>query len=457
MSEELQSNVVEEKPEDVVDGGEEVVERAESVEGAGSDMDDLFGDDDDDEDDDEGVSRRRIDTQGEGEDDGDEDEDNIGRRRRNYVDEDEDEEQAMYTRKFYGEDDYDKSDQEEDKHEFREEDVVLTRHVVPTKITSEENDADTTIYYAKVPPFLTIDPIPFDPPTFENVVRERLTNGLSKEEQLEDRLIDQNTIRWRYSRDDNQRVFKESNATIVQWSDGSYSLKLGDEYTDILLNDTDNTFLTVSHDQQELMQCVHGGEISKSLLFVPISTTSKLHQRLSKAIVRRNATETMGPRSMIVNIDPELEKKELEKKQSQVFRERRKKKQKEIEALESLETTGFGNNSYSASRKRSTTPMSYGGSRRDEYEEDDFIVDDEEEEPEYAGEEDDDDLDGFEEEEEEQEEEEEGEDEDADEKRAERLRELKRQGTAAYNDDEKSGSESPKRRKVAVIEDDEDD
>lgn len=412
-------------------------------------MDDLFGDDEEEEDN-EGNDRNRdenIDNENR-----DDDDESITVRRRNYMDDDEDEEQAMYTRKFYGEDDYNKSDQEEDSHEFKEANIELVRHIVPNKITSGSQEPENKTIYAKVPPFLTINPIPFDPPCFEAQVKERLAGSTSNEERLGERLIDQNTIRWRYSRDADQHVFKESNSQIIQWSDGSFSLKLGDEYTDILVNDTDNTFLAVSHDQQELMQCTDGGEVSKSLMFVPISTTSKLHQRLSKAIIRRNQKATLGPRSMIINVDPEIEKKELEKKQSQMFRDRRKKKLKEIEAQqESPDTTGFGNNSYSSSRKRGGTPSQYGESRRDEYEEsrrdeyeeDDFIVEDDEDELEYAGEEDD----------EEEEEEEEEENDDEDQKRAERLRELKRDATSTYQEDD--DEEAKKRRKVAVIEDDE--
>ncbi|CCC71518.1 hypothetical protein NCAS_0H02080 [Naumovozyma castellii] len=390
-------------------------------------MDDLFGDEEEED------ENKSVDEQSE--------DDDIGSRPRRT---DIDEEEAMYTRKFYGDDDYNRysSDQDNALHHFKEENVELIRHMVPYKTSSEKTD-ETTVYYAKVPPFLTINPVPFDPIAFESDVRDRLSNYSSKEDQLGDRLIDENTVRWRYSRDANQRVFKESNAQIVQWSDGSFSLKLGDEYTDILVNETNNTFLAVSHDQQELMQCYNGGEITKTLMFIPTSTNSKIHQQLSKAVTRRNQREHLGPGTMIINRDPEVEKRELEKKQGQIIRDRRRRQLKEKELLESPDTTMDVSGGYET-RKRNTPNPSLGSRRQDEYEEDDFLVDDEDEE------------DFIEDDEEEEEEEEE---EDNDEEKAERLRNAKRSG---YDEDnQESGTEnessSSKKRRVAVINDDEDD
>lgn len=43
----------------------------------------------------------------------------------------------------------------------------------------------------------------------------------------------ENTIRWRDVLDDEGNTKKESNARIVRWSDGSYSLHLGSEIFDV--------------------------------------------------------------------------------------------------------------------------------------------------------------------------------------------------------------------------------
>ena len=418
----------------------------------GDDIDDLFGDKDEDED----EEKQKQDLS-----DADEDEEDdgfiTGRRRKLDLDD----EEEMYTRKFYGEDVSNLSGQEDDNdhHVFKEEDVELVRHMVPYKVTSDK-DSDKTIYYAKVPAFLMIDPIAFDPPTFEEKVKERLSNFSSKEDQLGDLLIDENTVRWRYSRDSNQKVFRESNTQIVQWSDGSYSLKIGDEYSDILVNDTDNTFLAVSHDEQELMQCVDGGEVKKTFMFIPTSTNSKVHQRLSSAVARRAQRANTGPGTYLINVDPELEKSELERKQQQIIRERRRRQNKERELLDSPDTTlGSQQNSFNRRNDSTSVSSSYGSksrkSRRDEYEEDDFLVNDEEDE-EFDSNRDDD-----EDEEEDDDDEEDYDDDDAVEEeeekaRAARLKESKRSAPSMYVESH-AEEESKKRRKISVISDDDDE
>lgn len=438
MSEEQIELAPEEPPkEEAEDSVEDGKDQEETMPEKEEEMDDLFGDDEDDEDEEEiTTGRGRNGTTGISDDEEDDDEEGITRRSREREDydmedyDDEAKEQEMYTRKFYGEDAVNYSDDDE-PHTFKESNVDLIRHIIPYKTRTTNNEHDE-IFYAKVPAFLTIDPVPFDPQTFEATVDERLSKSASNEDQLGDRLIDENTIRWRYSRDAEQHVFKESNAQIVQWSDGSFSLKLGDEYTDIIVNDTDNTFLTVSHDQQELMQCYDGGEITKTMMFIPTSTNSKIHQKLSKAVSRRNARQNLGPGSYIIKQDPEIEKKELEKLQGQIIRERRKRQQKEIETRENAEN-GFAE---TGEFKRGNTPSR--SSRQNEYEDDGFLVDDEDEE---------DFIDDGEEEEEEEE------DDDLD---ADRLRNAKRQGEHAFTEDDDEEDDN-KRRKTAIISSEEDD
>ena len=409
-------------------------------------LDDLFGDDDDEENNnvsDKDGDNRNVSENG---DDDDDDEINYGRAHSHGA---MDEEEAMYTRKFYGEDADNNSADEDANRAFKEEDVELVRHMVPYLTRpNNKNDAATedarNIYYAKVPQFLTIDAVPFDPPSFETTMKERLSHADTEDDQIGDRLVEENTIRWRYSRDANQRVFKESNAQIVKWSDGSFSLKLGEEYTDILVNDTDNTFLAVSHDQQELMQCTNGGEINKTMMFIPTSTTSKIHNRLSKAVARRNKIEHDGPGTYLIQVDPEIEKKELETKQQQIFRERRRRQVKENELLESGEATtdSFGKRSTPKPASRRPARTQY----QDEYEEDDFMVDDDEDENEYEdGDDEEDVLDA-------------SDDEEADERKAERLKNSKT-SRATFEDDEddEDSGDSHKRRRTTVISDDEDE
>ncbi|SCU79847.1 LADA_0B03532g1_1 [Lachancea dasiensis] len=361
----------------------------------------------------------------------------------------EDDEQAMYNRKFYGEN-AGNSDGEGSEGEFREADVDVVKHIVPYSTAPvQENEGQKGLFYAKMPQFLSVDPVPFDPPAFQDKVEQRAAQSVSKEDQIGDRLIDENTVRWRYSRDSNQRVYKESNAQVVQWSDGTYSLRLGDEYTDVLINDIDNTYLAVSHEQQELIQSAKGGEISSSMIFIPTSTNSKSHQRLSKAVARKEQREHQGPNTYILRVDPELEQRELEKKQGQIIRERRKRQlreQQEREGLGSPEPSGLLAKQRGGSSSKSG--LAYDGSRYDEYEDDGFMVDDEEDDNELPDdeEEDEEDVTG------------ESDDDDA---KADRLRQLKRSGESHYREEEAESNadddaSSLKRRKVAILDDDED-
>lgn len=390
-------------------------------------LDDLFGDDSEEE-------NQINDSE---ENDEQSDASGSGKKLRRVIDEEEDEEQAMYNRKFLGED-YEGQSEEEFEKKYKEVDVEIVNHVVPYKTANAADDK--TIYYAKVPQFLTIDPIPFDPLTFQKKVEERMAKYSSKEDQLGDRLIEENTIRWRYSRDKDQRVFKESNAQIIQWSDGSFSLKIGDEYTDILVNNTENTYLTVSHEDQELIQCVEGGEITKSLMFVPTSTNSKVHQALSKAVARRDEREQHGPSTYIVRMDPELEKRELEKKHDQILRERRKKQLKQ-----KLEQENAGESPEPQFNLQKSLPR-----RRnlDEYEYDDgFVAEDDEEELEEEEDEE------FSDERNASGSDSEDSDSEQESKNAEKLKKVKQAGTEEYQTEDSH----TKKRRIAVLDDEDDE
>ena len=58
----------------------------------------------------------------------------------------------------------------------------------------------------------------------------------------------ENTIRWKIGFNEEGRAIKESNARMVRWSDGSYSLHLGNEIFDVqkhTLQGVDNNHLFI--------------------------------------------------------------------------------------------------------------------------------------------------------------------------------------------------------------------
>jgi hypothetical protein len=78
---------------------------------------------------------------------------------------------------------------------------------------------------------LSVETRPFDPETYEDEIDEEET--LDEEGRARLKLKVENTIRWKEVMDKEGTIKKESNARLVRWSDGSYSLHLGSEIFDV--------------------------------------------------------------------------------------------------------------------------------------------------------------------------------------------------------------------------------
>lgn len=82
------------------------------------------------------------------------------------------------------------------------------------------------VYYAKLPTFLDIKPKPF---IADEYIPQPITSTES-ENLYRLKLKVQNTIRWRYEgQNDDGAPRMESNSRLIRWSDGTFSLLLGDE------------------------------------------------------------------------------------------------------------------------------------------------------------------------------------------------------------------------------------
>lgn len=125
-------------------------------------------------------------------------------------------------------------DQEEDDPDNRkdkepEEPVPETR--IEHEIPYIRADVGKEFHFVKLPNFLSVEPRPFDPETYEDELEEEDT--LDEEGRARLKLKVENTIRWRTAFDKEGNAFKESNARMVKWSDGSLSLHLGSEIFDV--------------------------------------------------------------------------------------------------------------------------------------------------------------------------------------------------------------------------------
>lgn len=296
------------------------------------------------------------------------------------------------------------------------EDIV--RH--PPKFNSVEKEE---IYDAKIPKFFKINPVRFDGNDYLQTLNKEFNLSTSEEQEKNSlqRLIDENTIRWRFTKQQSsQTLTAESNAQIVEWEDGSLSLKLGDEIFDVISTNIKDTYLTTENSTQDnnndkLIHLVDGS-VSKTIKFVPTSTNSKIHKRLTSALQSRQQGNKPGAQSVFVEVDPEKEARRLEKLVEDQIREKRRQALKLEKEQERLGSVGASVSSAGTRYERESYEDGY------EDEEDGFIDDEE----------------GEDEEEEDEDEEE----------ATERLKQIKEDGAEQYD---------TARKKRRVISDDEDE
>lgn len=285
-----------------------------------------------------------------------------------------------------------------------------------------------------LPRFLSVNADPFHPMEFEDQIKTlaKESNNESLKGSLQFKKLElTNTIRWRYAKAANGSLHKQSNTQIIEWEDGSKSLKIGKEYFDMKLKDNDDDILAFTN-ADSLMAML---PLNQSVQIVPPSTTSQAHKLLAMTIksgMKNKKAKKIN--TIVTNQDPEAKAREVEKAQREIEKARRRQLQKaEMEEAE---------------MERNREPVSYsrttvtGGEEEDDDEEDDddygegggFVVGDEED---VESEMDDDELD----------------------KAAEKLKQVKRDGASKYReseegDDDETGVVRKKRR---VVLDDEED
>ena len=376
-----------------------------------------------------------------------------------------DEEKAEEDEEREGEEAAEEEENAEDSEtEYQDEikiaEAELPKHIIPYKV--DLNDSKTM--QSRLPPFLKVDPKNFDPQQFLQKFNDRLNDpNLDTNDKINMSLFDESTIRWRYTKDPKTGLItKESNATIVEWEDGSMSLKIGDEYCDIITNELECSLLVKTYPKANLLQTIgDSGIVKEKCMFVPATMKSNLHKRLAKAVQAQTSKENekMGPKTVYIGKDPALELEKLEKEQDAIARAKRREELKELKRKEreferKMESGNAGEKSYKRKYKQT-------------YDDDGFDrigMDDDDEEEEEDDEEDDfvvNDDDEVEQDEEEDDEEEEEEEEDDDDSKDDRLSKAKTELAFKEEEEEEEGDyeedddeQVVKKRKI-VIEDDE--
>lgn len=352
---------------------------------------------------------------------------------------DDDEEQPSTKQQNDDKSDEEDEEEEEDETELKAIDISLPRHSIASK-------AEETVYSIKMPVFLNVEAIPFDPSEFKDQVKQNaekrgkldLSAKQINDDVVAEKLVNQNTVRWRYS-NKNDEIIKQSNAHFVQWDDGSISLKIGEEMFDFReLPATDN-FLVRSHDQLEFLQ--NDSYINKFSNLVPTSTNSATHRNLTQAV--KNIQKKDKILSALTEKDPLLKQRDADENERKLLKMKRQlelKRRLQEERIERNSPAAGGADRYDNEPAYERFERTYGNDYEDEEDDDDdgFIDNDEEEEEE---EEDDDDED------------------EREAAAAERLRKLKQEGSSKYSkqDHDEEDDNKSSRKKRRIIDSDEDD
>jgi len=176
-------------------------------------------------------------------------------------------------------------------------------------------DLGKEVHLVKLPNFLSVEPKPFDPEFYEDEGAE--TDELDEEGNTRVKLKVENTIRWRYAKDEEGNTIKESNSKMVRWSDGSLSMHLGNEIFDVT-----KPVIQGDHNHFFIRQgtCLLGQAVFKTkLTFRPHSTDSLTHRKMTMSIVDR------GSKLQKVKILSEAVLKNPEENRAQMMRKEEEK------------------------------------------------------------------------------------------------------------------------------------
>lgn len=191
---------------------------------------------------------------------------------------------------------------------------------IPLRLDSEllrtaPSHGTADAWLARVPAFLKFERRPFDKASYANSTEA-------------DRKLTADSVRWQYTRaDEEDRVVRTSNARIVEWSDGSRTLQVGDEH-----------FVARMHSQTPALVCASSeGEpgiigtllptrllVDKTAAFIPTSTSSATHALLAGALARRQQSGQVRVGSVSTVEDPEKAQRDLEKAEQLREKARRK-------------------------------------------------------------------------------------------------------------------------------------
>jgi RNA polymerase-associated protein LEO1 len=162
---------------------------------------------------------------------------------------------------------------------------------------------DGKVWHVKLPAYVNVDPRPYDEEYYRQTNNDRdvPTGPAAKGKMIGVR----NTLRWKWGKNADGEVERQSNARMVRWSDGSVSLQLGSDVFDLAPSygatlarkqdesedkkgaatpsaGRETTFVCVTAPNEQVL--VTETSIAGQLSIVPTSMDSKTHRELVKHV-----------------------------------------------------------------------------------------------------------------------------------------------------------------------------
>merc|ERR1719507_1942679 len=183
-------------------------------------------------------------------------------------------------------DDKEKKEIETKRYDDKPEEEPVPETRIDAEVPKINTDLGKEVHFVKLPNFLSMESRPFDPKTYEDEMDEDQSQQ-DEEGRTRLKLKVENTIRWRQRFDKDLNVVRESNARMVKWSDGSYSLHLGNEIFDVhkqpLQSDFNHMFIRQGTGLQ-------GQAVFKTKLsFRPHSVDSHTHKKMTLSMADRSS------------------------------------------------------------------------------------------------------------------------------------------------------------------------
>lgn len=284
-----------------------------------------------------------------------------------------------------------------------------------------------------MPNFVRVDSKPFHPDIYLGPEHDEDAGGAAQDS-MSIKLRVENTLRWRWTKDELGQEVRQSNARVVRWSDGTLSLRLGKELFDINQSiDTSAanpslqpqsqqsqaqsfsqsqsqsqvpaepnpnpaaaaglTYLVAQHKRAQLLQAAVA--ITGTLTLRPTGMQSATHRMLVRSVGQRHSRVARLRMAPEPTVDPAREVLEIAKQNAKKSRKRdpgagggRKKGGRRRAAAEWSDDEDMeaedGEGGYGSEEEPSRVGRAER-KREGEYEEDDFVVADEDDDDEDGG------------------------------------------------------------------------